>query len=45
MRNKKGFTLVELLMAVGLLGVAVAIAIPVYLNVRNTALEKQFQNL
>lgn len=40
MRNKKGFTLVELMVVVIIIGILVAIAIPVYNGVQNNAKEK-----
>lgn len=45
MRNKKGFSLVELLIVVGLLGVVIAVAVPIFFSVRNSTLEKQYQNI
>ena len=40
MQNQKGFTLVELMVVVVILGILVAIAVPVYNNVSNTAKAK-----
>lgn len=40
MQNQKGFTLVELMVVVVILGILVAIAVPVYNNVSETAKAK-----
>ena len=43
MQNEKGFTLVELMVVVVILGILVAIAVPVYNNVSDTAKTKADQ--
>ena len=40
MQNKKGFTLVELLAVIVILGVLIGIAVPSYISIRNNQLDK-----
>lgn len=44
MKNKKGFTLVELLSVIVVLAIIIAIAVPAYGRVSNSINQKQYQN-
>ena len=45
MKNKKGFTLVELLSAIVLLGIIITLGIFSVSSIRNTILDKQYKNV
>lgn len=45
MKNRKGFTLLEVIGAVAVLALIIAIAIPVFGNIKNNTLEREFQNV
>lgn len=45
MKNKKGFTLVELIAVVVIVAVVIGIGVPVFINVRKNVLNNQFENV
>lgn len=45
MKNKKGFTLVELIAVVVIVAVVIGICVPVFINVRKNVLNNQFENV
>lgn len=45
MKNKKGFTLVELIAVVVIVAVVIGIGVPVFINVRKNVLNNQFENI
>lgn len=45
MKNKQGFTLVELLSVIVLLGIIITIGIFSVSSIRNSVLEKQYKNV
>ena len=44
MKNKKGFTLVELMAVIVVLAIVIAIAIPTYNKIKNTIDIKNYEN-
>ena len=45
MKNKKGFTLVELISVVVILAIVIGVGIPVFIGVRKNVLNNQFENV
>ena len=45
MKNKKGFTLVELIVVVLITAIVVGIGVPVFINIRKNVLNSQFENV
>lgn len=45
MKNRKGFTLLEVIGVVAVLALVIAIALPVFGNIKNNTLKREFQNV
>ena len=44
-KKRKGFTLVELLAAIAILGVIIGISTAVFIKIKNDSLEKEYKNV